>query len=187
MTSTGPPSRDDHGSASPGGRATAPLAAQVSVPSPRRRDRSAPPLALNLTPMIDVTFLLIVFFVLVSQIVEVENVDLDLPRPDDAASELPGEQARIVINVVPGAGGDAIAYRMGNRRYMADTAGLETLARSLAARYAENPGLGVNLRADRRTDYRWVEPVFQAVSAAARLSGRDDVTGRVNLVVVKED
>jgi biopolymer transport protein ExbD len=28
----------------------------------------------NLTPMIDVTFLLIVFFVLVSQIVEVENV-----------------------------------------------------------------------------------------------------------------
>ena len=35
----------------------------------------------NLTPMIDVTFLLIVFFVLVSQIVEVENVDLDLPTP----------------------------------------------------------------------------------------------------------
>ena len=33
----------------------------------------------NLTPMIDVTFLLIVFFVLVSQIVEVENVPMSLP------------------------------------------------------------------------------------------------------------
>ena len=46
-------------------------------------------LSANLTPMIDVTFLLIIFFVVVSQIVEVENAELDLPRPDNAASELP--------------------------------------------------------------------------------------------------
>ena len=153
------------------------------------RDRSSQPepIAANLTPMIDVTFLLIIFFVLVSQIVEVENADLDLPRPQEAASELPAEQSRVVINVLRGAGGDAVGYRMSNHRYMADTAGLEALAHSLAAMYQQNPALGVNLRADRRTDYRWVEPVFQAVSAAARLSGRDDVKGRVNLVVVKED
>ena len=153
------------------------------------RDRSSQPepIAANLTPMIDVTFLLIIFFVLVSQIVEVENADLDLPRPVEAASELPDDQPRIVINVLRGAGGDAVGYRMSNKRYMADTTGLEALARSLAAMYRQNPALGVNLRADRRTDYRWVEPVFQAVSAAARLSGRDDVKGRVNLVVVKEN
>ena len=42
----------------------------------------------NLTPMIDVTFLLIVFFVLVSQIVEVENVDLLLPELEDPATDL---------------------------------------------------------------------------------------------------
>ena len=153
------------------------------------RDRSyqPEPIAANLTPMIDVTFLLIIFFVLVSQIVEVENADLDLPRPQEAASVPPGEQPRIVINVLRGAGGDAVGYRLSNQRYMADTAGLEALARNLAAMYQQNPALGVNLRADRRTDYRWVEPVFQAVSAAARLSGRDDVKGRVNLVVVRED
>ena len=46
---------------------------------PALRDR--PPVAANLTPMIDVTFLLIVFFVVVSQIVEVENVEMELPRP----------------------------------------------------------------------------------------------------------
>ncbi len=153
------------------------------------RDRSAQPepIAANLTPMIDVTFLLIIFFVVVSQIVEVENADLDLPRPAEAASELPGDQPRVVINVLRGAGGDAVGYRMSNKRYMADTAGLEALARNLAVMYRQNPALGVNLRADRRTDFRWVEPVFQAVSAAARLSGRDDVKGRVNLVVVKEN
>ena len=144
------------------------------------------PIAANLTPMIDVTFLLIVFFVLVSQIVEVENADLDLPRPQDPASVLLGEQARIVINVLPGSGGDVTGYRMGNRRYGADTAGLQALAQSLSTLFRDNPALGVNLRADRHTDYRWVEPVFQAVSAAARLSGRNDVRGRVNLVVVRE-
>ncbi len=152
----------------------------------RERHPQPEPIAANLTPMIDVVFLLIVFFVLVSQIVEVENADLDLPRPQDPASQLPGDQARIVINVLPGHGGDASGYRMGNRRYVADTAGLDALATSLAMLYRDNPALGVNLRADRRTNYRWVEPVFQAVSAAARLSGRDDVRGRVNLVVVRE-
>ncbi len=153
----------------------------------RNRSYQPEPIAANLTPMIDVTFLLIIFFVLVSQIVEVENADLDLPRPQEAASVPPGEQPRIVINVLRGAGGDAVGYRLSNQRYMADTAGLEALARSLAAMYRQNPALGVNLRADRRTDYRWVEPVFQAVSAAARLSGRGDVKGRVNLVVVREN
>ncbi len=64
---------------------------------------------------------------------------------------------------------------------------MASLATSLAALYRENPALGVNLRADRSTRYRWVEPVLQAVSTAARLSGRDDVRGRVNLVVVRED
>ena len=58
---------------------------------------------------------------------------------------------------------------------------------SLAARYRENPGLSVNLRADRTTQYLWIEPVFQAVSAAARLSGRPEVKGRVNLVVTREN
>jgi len=74
--------------------------------------RDSEPIAANLTPMIDVVFLLIVFFVLVSQIVEVENVDLDLPRPQDPASELPGEQPRIVINVLPDEAGQAGGYRL---------------------------------------------------------------------------
>ncbi len=152
----------------------------------REKHPKPEPIAANLTPMIDVVFLLIVFFVLVSQIVEVENADLDLPRPQDPASVGPPEQARIVINVLPGSGGDVSGYRMGTRRYVADTAGLHALATSLATMYRDNPALGVNLRADRRTDYRWVEPVFEAVSAAARLSGREDVHGRVNLVVVRD-
>ncbi|MHC4217450.1 MAG: ExbD/TolR family protein [Planctomycetota bacterium] len=141
----------------------------------------------NLTPMIDVTFLLIVFFVLVSQIVEVENVDLDLPTPQEPASMLPGEESRVVINILPGPAGKASGYRMGGRLYAAGTQGIEGLTTVLADRYRENPALSVNLRADRATQYLWIEPVFQAVAAAARLSGRPEVTGRVNLVVTREN
>ncbi len=146
-----------------------------------------PPIHANLTPMIDVTFLLIVFFVLVSQIVEVENVDLELPSPEDPASQLAGEQQRVVINVLPAGPGKAAGYRMAGRMYPPDAEGLANLSVSLGALYKVNPGLNINLRADRRTHYTWVEPIFGAVSAAARLSGRDDVRGRVNLVVTRED
>ena len=51
----------------------------------RIHKRGTAELHANLTPMIDVTFLLIVFFVLVSQIVEVENVELKLPELEETA------------------------------------------------------------------------------------------------------
>ncbi len=141
----------------------------------------------NLTPLIDVTFLLIVFFVLVSQIVELENVDLDLPTPIDPVSELAGDEQRAVVNIVPKPGGDILEYRLGGKSYGADRDGLKAITARLASMYENNPGLSVNLRADASTHYRWVEPVLQAVSSAALLSEREMAVARVNLVVVRED
>ena len=144
----------------------------------------------NLTPMIDVTFLLIVFFVLVSQIVEVESVKLNLPAPADPATELPADEQRVVINIVPdqpAVTGRAIEYRVGSRRFLATDDGVEALADHVMKLYAGNPALRINLRADRDTQYEWVEPVLQAISLAARRSGDGGITARVNLVVVKED
>ncbi len=141
----------------------------------------------NLTPLIDVTFLLIVFFVLVSQIVELENVDLDLPAPTDPVSELAGDEQRAVVNIVPKPGGDVLEYRLGGKSYGADRDGLAAITARLASMYQNNPGLSVNLRADASTHYRWVEPVMQAVSTAAMLSEREMTVARMNLVVVRED
>jgi len=58
----------------------------------------------------------------------------------------------------------------------------------LAALYRANPRLNVNVRADRATQYEFVEPVMQAVSAAARravAAGVPSVNPRVNLVVTE--
>ena len=141
----------------------------------------------NLTPMIDVTFLLIVFFVLVSQIVEVENVDLALPELEEPISSRPGDEQRAVINVVPGPNGQAAEYRLGAQIVPVGADASAVLADALTQLLRSNPTLRVNLRADQHTQYEWVQPVLQAVSLAA--SGLDDgrVSPRVNLVIIREE
>lgn len=139
----------------------------------------------NLTPMIDMTFLLIVFFVLVTQIVDLERVELSLPTPTDPASTQPGDEQRTVINVVPeGDTGRARSYRVGARAFPPTDEGLERLTEHLAGLYATNPALRFNLRADRSVQYEWLHPVLQAVSAAA---SQAETKPRLNLVILREE
>jgi len=140
----------------------------------------------NLTPMIDVTFLLIVFFVLVSQIVEVEHVDMRLPELVDPRTHLPGDETRAVINVVPGSGGHAESYRLGTHGYPANEAGAAQLEAALTGLLRSSPALRVNLRADQRTHFEAVEPVLRAVASAGR-SLPGGKTPPINLVVVREE
>jgi biopolymer transport protein ExbD len=149
----------------------------------------------NLTPMIDITFLLIVFFVLVSQIVEVENVEMNLPEPVDPMTERPGDEPRAVINVIPGPGGQARGYRLSGRTYQPGAKGADDVTTALVAMYRANPVLSVNLRADRATQFEWIEPVIQSVSTAAARAGvrgadgtgAVDAVPRLNLVVIREE
>lgn len=148
----------------------------------------------NLTPMIDMTFLLIVFFVLVSRIVSSENVDLRLPEPINPETITLAEENRIVINIKPAESGGAIlGYRMGGRDFPPDAAGLQSMTEQLTELYRSNPAINVNLRADRRTHYELVEPVMQMISDAARqahasIEGAPAGTAaRVNLVVATEN
>ena len=141
----------------------------------------------NITPMIDVTFLLIVFFVLVSQIVDLENVDLELPAPDHAATRLPGEEPRAVVNVLPGPSGKSSGYRVAGESFEATPAGVQGLRSLLVELFQATPQMRVNLRADRRTAYRWVAPVFQAVRQAAVMADVGLDGASLNLVVVREE
>ena len=137
----------------------------------------------NLTPMIDITFLLVVFFVLVSQISEVESVEMELPSPMPSASAPPPEETRSVLNVLPDDSGEAIGYRLNSRDFMLGDQGVAELRAELTRLYDTQPDLRINLRADRRTEQRFIEPVFNAINQAARSSSRT-APARVNLVVV---
>lgn len=162
------------------------------------RDRRRFPLAeisANLTPMIDVSFLLIVFFVLVSRLSDAEQAPLALPAVRDGVAVRAGDEARVVLNVLPvaeDAGGNATedatrgaigGYAVGTRVFPASAEGVAALAEQLAEGYRRNPRLAVHLRADRGAHYGWVEPAMRAVTTAARLAGGGALP-RLDLVVV---
>ncbi|MHC4810331.1 MAG: ExbD/TolR family protein [Planctomycetota bacterium] len=150
------------------------------------RRRTGPPgIHANLTPMIDVTFLLIVFFVVVSQIVEAEHVELDLPVLLDPAAEPPGEDARAIVSIVPGIDGRAAGYRLGGDRFDADRLGRRSLESAIARRLRAQPTLRLNLRADRESRYDEVRPVLETIGRAARQV--PGASPRVHLVLVPED
>lgn len=143
----------------------------------------------DLTPMIDVTFLLIIFFVLVSQIVEVENVDLSLPELEDPATVIPGEEQRVVLNLVPGPRGQVRYCKIGSQIYPQGAEGMELLSRDLAELMITSPAVRINFRADRQARFEGIQPVLKAVSQATHIASSTSrvVTARVNLVILEED
>ncbi len=111
----------------------------------------------NMTPMIDVVFLLIIFFLVSSHLAQSE-VQLDLDLPEAASGDRPNEEPirRIVVNVV-----SASEIRVGTE--IVDSQRLADMIRyeGRRARQAEKP-IEVRIRADRRVPYGAVEPIMVA-------------------------
>ena len=139
----------------------------------------------SLTPMIDVVFLLVVFFVAVSQIVDRERLDLDLPSPQPSAAQPPEEGPRAVVNVLPGPERIAIGYRIDGRVFPADGVGREALIDYLRTRLQAEPTLFVNVRADRATAWGWVAPVLNSARRAAARTSPPLAAARVRLTVAE--
>lgn len=112
----------------------------------------------NMTPMIDVVFLLIVFFLLASHMAQQET-DVDLHLPEAATGNRPQEDEarRLVINITPS--GEVIVSGQSVDR--------STLAAML--QYESDTSrepLEIRIRTDRRTPFRSVAPVLVECSQA---------------------
>ncbi|MDP7035759.1 MAG: biopolymer transporter ExbD [Planctomycetota bacterium] len=117
---------------------------------------------LNMTPMIDVVFLLIIFFMLILKIVSEELTPLDLPtavhaNPDEA------EEDRVIINLRR----DGKIFVDGRVYDPTKPAGSEALKKKLAfeAQGARgDDGISerqILIRADRSTKYQHVEKILR--------------------------
>lgn len=127
--------------------------------------RGAAGVSANMTPMIDVVFLLIIFFMLVSQIQRARLVELTLPEIEDASTDTPARESVVVVNVVPEGRGGA-PYRLGSLEFNNSRAGLDALVRQLARERERDNATIVLVRADRTEPYERVHPVLQAVNDA---------------------
>jgi len=143
---------------------------------PRRRAGRPPLLEPNLTPLVDVVFLLIVFFIVVAQITTGERLDLTPPRLLDALTAQADESRRVILNVAPADQVGAVggAYLLAGRAFGGDDDGLAALADRLAQMVARDPAIAVTVRADRLEDTARVHAALRACATAG-------VT-RVNLV-----
>jgi len=106
----------------------------------RRRKRSQDEVSFQLTPMIDMTFLLLIFFMVTQKITEQElSVPVKLPIAATAAS--PEKTQRDVINLDGGGN-----YYIGDR-----PASKEEVLAHLRVKFRDFPPLQIYLRADRNT------------------------------------
>jgi biopolymer transport protein ExbD len=124
-----------------------------------RKGKPSSAINANMTPMIDVTFLLIVFFVAVSQIVDRDLVPLDLPSPERATSAVP-EEKHVTVNLVPLSGGEIAGIVVGGHAIAADAMGELT---AIVNTRIEGGVIDVHLRADRQTKYQYIHRAIEAI------------------------
>ena len=141
---------------------------------------------MNITPLIDVVFLLIVFFMLVNTIVTHESVEMLVPDLDESQARKFPDEGRVIVNVVPQEfsrderlasplrhPGLARRVQIGAyQNFSMDE--LRGVTEELERRVENNPDIQVILRADAALHYGEVQPVLDAITAAR--------IGRVNLV-----
>jgi len=108
----------------------------------------------ELTPMIDVVFLLIAFFMTLISFISAELVELELPEAKQATvPEEPGERQYISID------------EAGDLFFGAQPVPYDALPARLTQAREEFPGIKIFLRADADTPHRYVN---RAMAAAAQ-------------------
>lgn len=112
--------------------------------------------SLNLTPMIDILFLLIIFFMVGAKFTEMERaVDLDVPQVSDLGA-LTAAPEKKVINIFHDG-----RVMLGTREIS-----LTDLQTELAASHAEYQDLGVLVRGDSDVPFQQVATVLTTVRQA---------------------
>lgn len=122
----------------------------MRVPSSVRRGSHE----FNMTPMIDVTFLLIVFFLVSSHLARQEvQYELSLPAAESGRPQREDDTRRVTVNVLSEA-----ELRLGSR-----LVSHVELAQAIAYESKQpGPPLEVRIRCDRGVPYRVVEPIMLA-------------------------
>lgn len=123
--------------------------------------------ALNLTPLIDVLFLLIIFFMTGAKFTEMERkIRLQLPQVP-ADGQLPPVSDRIAVNV----------FRDGSLKLNNEPVTVEQLAERLRSASVRNPAVSVIVRGDAEVPFQSVANVL----AACRKAGVTDMGVTVRL------
>ena len=136
---------------------------------------------MNITPLIDVVFQLIIFFMLVNNIVSEEIVQMVVPNLEDPKTQEMAEDNRIIVSVAPRDHGpadrspDPLMFdgtaqfvQVGSKQEfsMNDMEGVTDALQAQRAQNENPENVKVLLRADTALRYAEVQPVMAAITAA---------------------
>jgi biopolymer transport protein ExbD len=122
----------------------------------RVRRKQRPGEDFQMAPMIDMVFLLLVFFMCVSSLAQAEK-SIPVPLPESTESKVPDDlSSRVTVTVLPGG-----RVHLGSNRV--DTAGLEEGIRRAAEK---RPGLRVHVRAAQQVPFAEIRPVLKSCAGA---------------------
>ncbi len=105
-----------------------------------RRRKADGEVAFNITPMIDMTFLLLIFFMVTQKITE-QQINVPIALPIAASAVAPTKTERDIVNI-DGAGNYYIGDQMATK---------EELMAHLRVKFKDYPPLQIYLRADKNT------------------------------------
>lgn len=110
---------------------------------------------IDLTPMIDIVFLLIVFFMTVASMITAERIPLTMPvAPNSSIPEDFGKRTTLTV------------MRDGSIYAGVYSVSLNELPALLTRELEEKPDIRVYLRADSAVEHQYVNDVMQACAAA---------------------
>jgi biopolymer transport protein ExbD len=115
-------------------------------------------LSFNMTPMIDIVFLLIIFFIVSSHLAR-QEIQLELALPLATSGQSPEDDStrRLVVNVMPD----------GQIQLAGTPLSSEELPRKIAFESERSGGqIEVRIRSDRNVPYHFVEPIMVACARA---------------------
>jgi len=135
----------------------------------KMKQRDAPELDVDMTPMIDCVFLLLIFFMVVATMSKVDMTpDIELPvAPKAAIAE--DLRARGIINILPAGYVTAAGEAVSDQKpflvsgALTDDAGLR---KSIGERRASEPELRIVMRIDQNTHFEIVQRAIKACAEA---------------------
>lgn len=118
--------------------------------------------SINMTPMIDVTFLLIIFFLVSSHLAKQENfIELALPKSTSGLMDTK-ERSTLTIQVL-----ESGRYRLGAQEVV-----LDQVRRAIQQRNSDDADLvRVRIRTDKKTPYEYIASLLRICA----LTGNSDV------------
>jgi len=117
-------------------------------------------ISIDMTPMVDIAFLLLIFFMSTTQFRPPEKEQINLP---ESSSKLKAPESKIISVNVTKAGGSSLEYRAGGQLAHVPFFGPEDFRVRLQEARISNPAARIMLRMDEDAQYGQMEDIMRVL------------------------